>query len=196
MYKSICLYIPNPVRLETLCVEQAPDIKKMEANIRTLFREGKVNMAFMVMISMNLQRVSHDLGAFIPVVRYTRKTFPPDKKASPCEYGTICSKVQYIAITSGCARRRAARQLTNHPAASHLGPTLELISCPKMAFVHLVHGSLVHEIYRGWVPHTGVVNVVTVLSIRSRSKGVFRSIFNIYFRNRLVLCACPNQSMK
>lgn len=39
-------------------VEQAPDIKKMEATIRTYFREGKVDMAFMVMISMNLQRVS------------------------------------------------------------------------------------------------------------------------------------------
>lgn len=44
--------------LETLVVEQAPDIKKMEGSIRTMFREGEVNMAFMVMISMNLQRVS------------------------------------------------------------------------------------------------------------------------------------------
>lgn len=45
-------------RFKILIVEQAPDIKKMEATIRTYFREGKVDMAFMVMISMNLQRVS------------------------------------------------------------------------------------------------------------------------------------------
>lgn len=42
----------------TVLVEQAPDIKKMEGTIRTLYRNGKVDMAFMVMISMNLQRVS------------------------------------------------------------------------------------------------------------------------------------------
>lgn len=30
----------------------------MESNARTLFREGKLDMAFMVVINMNLQRVS------------------------------------------------------------------------------------------------------------------------------------------
>lgn len=55
---------PTRARLETPFIEQAPDIKKMEANIRKMFREGKVNMAFMVMISMNLQRVSSDTFIF------------------------------------------------------------------------------------------------------------------------------------
>lgn len=47
--------------METFSAEQAPDIKKMEGSVRTMFREGRINMAFMVMISMNLQRVSREL---------------------------------------------------------------------------------------------------------------------------------------
>lgn len=53
-----CLRKVKPTNVSALFVKQAPDIKKMEGSIRTMFRQGEVNMAFMVMISMNLQRVS------------------------------------------------------------------------------------------------------------------------------------------
>ncbi|CAM9588839.1 unnamed protein product [Ectocarpus sp. 12 AP-2014] len=55
-------------------LDLAPDIKKMEGRIRTLFREGKVNMAFMVMISMNLQRAKDAEGADHAVMLLTHLT--------------------------------------------------------------------------------------------------------------------------
>ncbi|CAM9666488.1 unnamed protein product [Ascophyllum nodosum] len=44
-------------------LELAPDIKGMEGKVRILFREGKVDMAFMVVINMNLQRAKEAEGA-------------------------------------------------------------------------------------------------------------------------------------
>ncbi|CAM9302806.1 unnamed protein product [Scytosiphon promiscuus] len=55
-------------------LDLAPDIKKMEGRIRTMFREGKVNMAFMVMISMNLQRAKEAEGADNAVMLLTHLT--------------------------------------------------------------------------------------------------------------------------
>ncbi|CAM9569792.1 unnamed protein product, partial [Hapterophycus canaliculatus] len=55
-------------------LDLAPDIKKMEGRIRTMFREGNVNMAFMVMISMNLQRAKEAEGADNAVMLLTHLT--------------------------------------------------------------------------------------------------------------------------
>jgi hypothetical protein len=37
----------------------APDLKKMEGNLRKLYRTGQVDIAFNVVLNMNLAQVSH-----------------------------------------------------------------------------------------------------------------------------------------
>ncbi|CAM9105201.1 unnamed protein product [Discosporangium mesarthrocarpum] len=52
----------------------APDIKKMEGKVRSLFLAGKLDMAFMVMINMNLQQAKEAEGAGNAVMLLTHLT--------------------------------------------------------------------------------------------------------------------------